>query len=39
MGAAGVERINAHFSWRACAEKTAALYEQVLAQRGERPYA
>ena len=33
MGAAGVERINAHFSWRVCAEKTAALYEDVLARR------
>jgi glycosyltransferase involved in cell wall biosynthesis len=33
MGAAGVERINAHFSWRVCAEKTAALYEDVLERR------
>jgi glycosyltransferase involved in cell wall biosynthesis len=33
MGAAGVERINAHFSWRVCAEKTAALYDDVLSRR------
>ncbi len=33
MGAAGVERINAQFSWRVCAEKTAALYEDVLMRR------
>ncbi|MEX2245520.1 MAG: glycosyltransferase family 4 protein [Dehalococcoidia bacterium] len=33
MGAAGVERIAENFSWRACAEKTAALYVEVLDQR------
>jgi glycosyltransferase involved in cell wall biosynthesis len=33
MGAAGVRRIESLFSWRVCAEKTAALYEDVLAQR------
>jgi glycosyltransferase involved in cell wall biosynthesis len=32
MGEAGVRRINAHFSWRVCAEKTLALYEEVLTQ-------
>jgi starch synthase len=36
MGAAGVERINAQFSWRACARKTVALYEDVLAKRKRR---
>lgn len=36
MGAAGVERINAQFSWRVCAQRTAALYEDVLAKRGRR---
>jgi glycosyltransferase involved in cell wall biosynthesis len=34
MGAAGVERINERFSWRVCAERTAALYREVLAKRG-----
>ena len=33
MGAAGAMRIAQHFSWRVCAEKTAALYEDVLARR------
>jgi glycosyltransferase involved in cell wall biosynthesis len=33
MGAAGVERINAQFSWRVCAEKTTALYHDVLSRR------
>jgi glycosyltransferase involved in cell wall biosynthesis len=33
MGEAGVRRINEKFSWRVCAEKTLALYEEVLAQR------
>jgi glycosyltransferase involved in cell wall biosynthesis len=33
MGTAGVRRINVHFSWRVCAEKTLALYEEVLARR------
>lgn len=33
MGAAGVARIERQFSWRACAERTAALYEDVLAAR------
>jgi glycosyltransferase involved in cell wall biosynthesis len=33
MGAAGAERIQEHFSWRACAEKTAALYDEVLERR------
>jgi glycosyltransferase involved in cell wall biosynthesis len=33
MGAAGVERIERHFSWRACAEKTAALYAEVIDRR------
>ena len=33
MGAAGVTRIERQFSWRACAERTAALYEDVLAAR------
>jgi glycosyltransferase involved in cell wall biosynthesis len=37
MGAAGVRRMEREFSWRACAEKTAALYEDVLARRGGRP--
>jgi len=36
MGAAGARRIEDHFSWRACAIKTAELYEQVLEQRGRR---
>jgi len=33
MGAAGVRRIGEQFSWRVCAEKTAALYEEVLSRR------
>ena len=33
MGAAGTRRIEDHFSWKACAVKTAALYEEVLAHR------
>ena len=33
MGAAGTARIGEYFSWRVCAEKTLALYEEVLAQR------
>jgi glycosyltransferase involved in cell wall biosynthesis len=33
MGAAGTARIRQHFSWRVCAEKTLALYEEVLAKR------
>jgi glycosyltransferase involved in cell wall biosynthesis len=33
MGAAGVERINAQFSWRTCAVRTANLYEDVLSKR------
>ncbi len=34
MGAAGVRRIEQQFSWRVCAMRTAALYEEVLAARG-----
>jgi glycosyltransferase involved in cell wall biosynthesis len=34
MGAAGVRRMEREFSWRACAEKTASLYAEVLAARG-----
>ena len=33
MGAAGVRRIEQQFSWRTCAMRTAALYEEVLAAR------
>ena len=33
MGAAGTRRIEEQFSWRVCTTKTAALYEDVLAQR------
>ncbi len=33
MGAAGARRIEELFSWRACAQKTAELYEDVLAKR------
>ena len=33
MGAAGAQRIERHFSWKVCAEKTAALYEEVLRAR------
>lgn len=33
MGAAGTRRIEDQFSWRVCATKTAALYEDVLARR------
>jgi glycosyltransferase involved in cell wall biosynthesis len=33
MGEAGTNRIREHFSWRVTAEKTLALYEDVLAQR------
>jgi glycosyltransferase involved in cell wall biosynthesis len=33
MGSAGVRRIEQQFSWRVCAERTAALYEEVLAKR------
>jgi glycosyltransferase involved in cell wall biosynthesis len=36
MGAAGVRRIERHFSWRACAERTAALYGEVIAARAQR---
>ncbi len=36
MGAAGTRRIEDHFSWKACAVKTAALYEDVLARRRTR---
>jgi glycosyltransferase involved in cell wall biosynthesis len=36
MGAAGTRRIEEQFSWRVCAVKTAALYEDVLARRRER---
>jgi glycosyltransferase involved in cell wall biosynthesis len=31
MGKAGRERVIEHFSWRSIAEKTAALYETLLA--------
>ena len=37
MGAAGTKRIGELFSWRVCAEKTVALYEEVLAARGRLP--
>ncbi len=30
MGAAGVRRIEQHFSWAVCARRTAALYAEVL---------
>jgi glycosyltransferase involved in cell wall biosynthesis len=33
MGAAGVRRIEEHFSWRVCARRTAELYDDVLRQR------
>jgi glycosyltransferase involved in cell wall biosynthesis len=33
MGRAGTRRIEELFSWRVCAEKTALLYEEVLAKR------
>jgi len=33
MGAAGARRMAERFSWRACAERTAALYSDVLARR------
>jgi glycosyltransferase involved in cell wall biosynthesis len=36
MGAAGVERIERQFSWRACAERTLALYEDVVERRRAR---
>jgi glycosyltransferase involved in cell wall biosynthesis len=36
MGAAGTRRIEEHFSWRVCAEKTAALYDEVLSSRQGR---
>ncbi len=36
MGVAGVRRIREHFSWRVCAERTAELYEEVLAARRRR---
>jgi glycosyltransferase involved in cell wall biosynthesis len=32
MGAAGTRRIEDHFSWKACAVKTAELYDDVLMQ-------
>ena len=40
MGAAAARRIEEHFSWRACAEKTAALYGEVLGRRcaGQRSH-
>jgi glycosyltransferase involved in cell wall biosynthesis len=40
MGAAGTRRIQQHFSWRVCAERTLALYDDVLANHGlSRPSA
>jgi glycosyltransferase involved in cell wall biosynthesis len=36
MGVAGVRRIEGHFSWRVCAQRTAELYEDVLAARRAR---
>jgi glycosyltransferase involved in cell wall biosynthesis len=33
MGVAGTRRIQEHFSWRACAARTAELYEEVLENR------
>ncbi len=36
MGAAGTRRIEEQFSWRVCAVRTAALYEEVLARRRGR---
>lgn len=36
MGAAGARRIAEQFSWRACAVKTAELYEQVIEERRRR---
>ena len=33
MGAAGTKRIGEQFSWRVCAEHTAALYDDVLTRR------
>jgi glycosyltransferase involved in cell wall biosynthesis len=33
MGSAGARRIEEQFSWRACATKTAQLYEEVLSSR------
>ena len=36
MGGAGVERINDRFSWRVCAQRTVALYEDVLEARARR---
>src|SRR5205823_4697873 len=33
MGAAGARRMEEKFSWRACAEKTVELYEEVLSKR------
>jgi glycosyltransferase involved in cell wall biosynthesis len=36
MGAAGVRRIEDHFSWRVCASRTAELYKDVLAARRDR---
>jgi len=36
MGAAGIARIGREFSWRACAQRTAAVYEDVVrARRGD----
>jgi glycosyltransferase involved in cell wall biosynthesis len=36
LGAAAARRIEREFSWRSCAERTAALYESVLARRQAR---
>jgi glycosyltransferase involved in cell wall biosynthesis len=36
MGGAGARRIAERFSWRACAQKTAALYDDVLSSRRSR---
>jgi glycosyltransferase involved in cell wall biosynthesis len=33
MGVAGARRAQEQFSWRACAIRTAALYQEVLASR------
>jgi glycosyltransferase involved in cell wall biosynthesis len=33
LGANGLRRVHERFTWRACAEGTAAIYEEMLAAR------
>jgi glycogen synthase len=37
MGLAGRKRVEDHFSWTSIAQRTMALYEELLAEKGRRP--